>query len=552
MNLPKFSKNVRRLSRGSALVTTLVLTGVVSISLAAMMQWPQQNLTMATDRWHWNEAYFHGENALQWAAQQLAQGSTSGVARVSIADGTLPMDYLKNTPSASSNLTELAVRIEPISGERFGRYRVTTATTVGGKRRVLEAILRRDPPSRVLDYEFFLNNSAIWVGTGLTGYGDSRANGDFAFQGEPQLRGRVIAAGEIRKNDQVIQESSIQSVVTGEAASKAVPLFGSASRLDIPNLHDLDSARARARTSRGVLKQGSRVLVTEVRDNLSQPGFFLKGLTNAPLEIHGAVVIPGDVVLSGLITGRGTLYIGGNLYIAGDITYVNSPDYKTPPDTFSPERKRVWVENNAKKDLVCFAVGESILGGQVNGSEWRKRCYSYKGHGLKFIGKEDRLGADGLAGTSDDAMAFMHEDGTESTWSDTDEDQYIDGNYDFNREMKMTSDRAKRIAEYPVDSDGDPLGYEIVTNNKFNRIDGFYCTQHAVGIRSSKKNLVWHGGLAARDPVIVFSKSAQMIYDPRLHSRFSGDESLDLDIVAPRSERIRLEKLRELPSSTKL
>src|SRR5579863_10389183 len=84
-----------RSEAANTLVTVLAIGGVVSISLAAMLSLSNSSLRNAHGRGDWNAAFYHAENALQWAAQSIADASPSAVSNYfSTANGTLPLRYM--------------------------------------------------------------------------------------------------------------------------------------------------------------------------------------------------------------------------------------------------------------------------------------------------------------------------------------------------------------------------------------------------------------------------------------------------------------------------
>jgi hypothetical protein len=278
----------------------------------------------------------------------------------------------------------------------------------------------------------------------------------------------------------------------------------------------------------------------------------LSGTADNPIKIDGPVVIPGDVVVKGVITGVGTLYVGGNLYVAGDITYKNGPDFSSPPELMTAAARDDWVKNSIDggKDLVAFAVRESILGGDVNSSEWKNRCYEAASYGLKNVGDESELGADGIRATPDDGVKYLdtNNDGSpDSAWYDADGDGAVDQKYDYNNDIKMTGTRAGKIQLYPSAGGlpGTPADYDDVASNNFNTLHGIFYCNHAVAMRSTKSGFVGNGAIICQDEAIVFTGNLRFNYDSRIHSRYSVDPNRYIDLGLPIANRVSIRSLIE-------
>jgi len=321
-------------------------------------------------------------------------------------------------------------------------------------------------------------------------------------------------------------------------------------RETMPNLKDFDYYEQKAQTGTATngLWVGSTYMVAGVHTHASKPGLYLEGTDAAPIIISNTVVVPGDVVIKGKITGQGTLYVGGNLYIAGDLTYKNGPNWNTPPETMSPAQRDQWVANNRNKDLVGFAVRESILAGDVASSDWKSKCYDAATYGLKNVGSELNLGRDGILHTGDDGIPFDHHDGTPpSAWYDADEDGVKDGNYDYTSQLTMTSARAQGIAYFPTNSNGTVKAYKDVASNTMNLLDGVFYTNHAAAMRLARNNALIHGVVVSRDEAIIFSNSIKFIYDSRIHSRYNKDPNVFVDLGLPVADVLSLSLFTELP-----
>jgi hypothetical protein len=317
----------------------------------------------------------------------------------------------------------------------------------------------------------------------------------------------------------------------------------------MPNLRDFAYYNQKAIDAAGRLSVGTNVIVYAVHTNASQPGLFLVGTDAEPIRVEGPVVVPGDVVIKGKITGIGTLYVGGNLYIAGDMTYRNGPDFSTPPDTMPAADRDRWVRDNAGKDLVAFAVRESIFAGDPNSADWTTWCFDNAEYGLKGVGDESQLGADGIAHTGDDGQAYLdtNNDGhPDSAWFDADGDGTVDHNFNYNNDIKMSNTRAARIAGFPEASPGVKADYSTEASNNMNRLDGIFYTNHAAAMRLDRASSVFNGAIICRNEAIVFRTSAQFVYDDRIHSRYSNDPNRFVDLGLPVAGLVKVASFTEL------
>lgn len=548
----KIRIQLNRQEEGSALGHCLWMSMLVGMGAYSLLDLSTTRIRASHNRADYNEAFYHAENILNWAAARIVDNANP-VGTFTKEAGTLSLPYLSTLGgSGFSGFSDGSVVISALSNGVAKVYSVQASAKVGNKTRTLLATLRKEAPSHVFDYEYFLNNWGWWWGSSITGNGDNRSNWDFDFRYGPSVNGMVTATGEISANGSPVNPFDAASVpLSGLAKSDPLTyLKDSSESLAMPNLKDLTYYSALAASKGGTLKAGSTT-VSGVHTNASKPGIYLVGTDANPIEINGPVVIPGDVVISGKITGIGTLYVGGNLYIAGDITYKNGPDFTTPPATLATSSQDSWVQNavDAKKDLVAFAVRESVFGGNVNSTEWKAACYDPSSYGLKNVGNESTLGADGIMGTGDDGINYKDTNGdnvADSSWYDADGDGAIDANYNY-ESLKMNSSRVATIDGYPTDSStGSPVDFGTVASNNFNRMDGVFYCNHALALRSTKSGFIGNGAVICRDEAMVFSGWLKFNYDPRIHSRYSADPNRYVDLGLPLANTIQVLSLDEI------
>ncbi len=544
-------RTFNRHQSGHTLVVVLVIAAVIGISIGATMRLANFASSTTKGRAEWTAAFYDAENCLQWMAQKIADtASLSASNFYSTQSGTLTLPYL--TAGSNSLPRKAWVTAVRTNASLQNVYLVQASARVGEKYRTIQAVITKNPPSLVFDYEYFLNNWGWWWGTSITGHGGNRANWDFDFRDKPTVNGVILANGTINSNNKEWKPGD--TVPFGGLAGGSPDTYVRAGvpRETMPNLKDFSyyESKALASTSNGIWIGNTR-LVTGVHTG-TKPGLYLAGTDSSPIKIVGTVVIPGDVVIKGKITGHGTLYVGGNLYVAGDMTYKNPPNWNAPPETMNATQRDKWVADSKDKDLVVFAVREAILGGDVTSSDWKNNCYEAAGYGLKNIGGESNLGQDGIAQTGDDGVPYLHEDGTKSAWFDADGDGVMDGNYNYNTQITMNSTRASKISGYPTSS-GSPVAYNTVANNNMNLLDGVFYTNHAAAMRLAKNNALFHGSMISRDEAIIFSGSLTFMYDSRIHSRYNTNPNLYVDLDLPIAGRLAITAFAELaPNKTGL
>jgi Tfp pilus assembly protein PilX len=544
---------------GSTLVTVLIIGGICTMMIGSMLALSHNSLRSAHGRADWNAAFFHAENALQWAAQAVADASPASASNFfSTANSTLTLPYMVAARSSGTNgFKNSWVKVSRPNAAMPGVYLVTASAKVGNKVRTVQASVVKNSPSHVFDYEYFLNNWGWWWGDTITGNGGNRANWDFDFRYNPTVNGLIMASGRITQNGVPVDPLASTFPFGGTAGSDPLAMTHmGVERLRMPNLTNFANYQNKALSNtatNGIWVNGNQ-LVYGVHTNGSKPGLYLTGTMGHPIIISNTVVIPGDVVIKGVIKGQGTLYVGGNLYIAGDLTYANGPNWSSPPETMTSTNRDNWVTANKSADLVGFAVRGSILGGDVNSSDWKNNCFSPAGYGLANVGDESKLGEDGIAHTPDDNIPFLHSDGTTSAWYDADENGVVNSSYNYNNDIVMGITRAAKIANYPsVPILNTPVDYSSLASNNMNSLDGIFYTNHGAAMRLAKNNAIFHGAIVSRDEAIIFNNSLKFLYDSRVHSRYNQDPNRYIDLGLPISTPLAISGFTELtPDSTNL
>jgi hypothetical protein len=144
----------------------------MSIIVASMLSLSSASLSNAHSRKNWNAAFFHAENAMQWAAQQVADLNPAASNYYSTANGLLALPYMAAAESDPANGFKSAwVSVVRTNVSFPDNYLVTASARVGDKVRTLQATVIKNPPSQIFDYEYFLNNWGWWWGRSITGNG---------------------------------------------------------------------------------------------------------------------------------------------------------------------------------------------------------------------------------------------------------------------------------------------------------------------------------------------------------------------------------------------
>ncbi len=507
----------RRQEQGSALLVVIVIGAVMCIVIASVLKLSSNSIYNSYGRVDWNKAYYNSENAMVWAAQQILDNPPGAGSSnyYSTVGGNLPTSAMVAPTNGDANFKGAWVSIQNTSGKN---YLITSSARVNDKIRTVQASITTYPASTVFDNEYFLDNWGWWWGASITGNGAQRSNWDFDFHDHPTANGYIYAADLVTDNGVAYNPGQGTPPVRGLAGDDPITyIHPGAQRVEMPRLLDFSNyiASALSNTSTNGIWIGTTQVVFGVQNNGTKTGIYLVGTAANPIIIKGTAVVPGDVVIQGKVSGKGTLYVGGQLYLAGDVTYANGPSWSTAPETMSATNRDAWVQSNQNKDLVAFAVKGSVFGGDVTASDWINYEYNYPGSGLAHVGDESHLGQDGILGTGDDNIPFVHPDGTTSTWYDADGNGQVNGNYNYDNDINMTTARANRILGYPTTGTGNnatPVAYGSIATSNMGALDGVYYTDHAAAIRMQQGAAVYHGSIISRNEQIVFGNSLVFTY----------------------------------------
>jgi len=555
--------------QGSTLLTVVIIGGIIFMTASSMLIMSSNSINSASARVDWNKAFFNAESAAVWAAQTAfdtspAPGSSN---YYSTALGTLPLGFIISPTNGDVTFMGAWVEIVQPLNLPNNVYLITSSAAINGKVRTIQSQVTVRPVSQVFDYEYFLNNWGWWWGNTITGNGAQRANWDFDFRDGPTVNGAIYAADQVEENETPIQNYSTPPFAGLAGADETNLVHQGAPRVTMPNLLNFSNyiAAAMTNTSSNGLWIGTNQLVAGALTNsytnnpggnggnlTPQTGLYVVGTPSSPIVIKGTVVISGDLVIQGTVKGQGTLYVGGNLYIASNITYANGPNFSTAPETQSAAARDSWVAQNMTNDLIAYAVRGSILAGDVTNPDWINYCFNYPGSGLANVGDESHLGADGIAGTPDDNIPFLHPNGSMSTWYDSDGDGIIENNYNYNTDINMTSTRASYILRYPTVG-GAPVSYSQLATDNMGTLQGIFYTDHAAAMRMDQSTAIFNGVIVSRNEQIVFQNYLNLIYDSRVNSRYNNNPNQFINLGLPWGKPLLVNSFAELtPNGTGL
>jgi len=558
-----------RQARGSTLLTVVVIGAIICTCVSSMLVLSNNSVNNAYSRVDWNKSFFIAENAMVWMAQSAFDNTPKAGSSnyYSTALGTLPVGELISPTNGDVSFTGAWVSIVQPSTSMTNVFVITASAQVNSEVRTVQAQVTLRPVSQVFDYEYFLNNWGWWWGNTITGNGAQRANWDFDFRDGPTVNGYIYAADQVDENEVPIQNYAT-APFGGTAGSDITNMVHQgAPRVTMPNLLNFSNyvAAAMVNTSSNGLWVGTNQIVAGALTNNYTPkpggnggnlspqtGLYVVGTASQPITVKGTVVIQGDLVIQGTVTGQGTVYVGGNLYIASNITYLHGPNYSAIPEIQPASVCNAWVSNSMTNDLIAYAVRGSILAGDVTDPDWINYCYNYPGSGLASVGDETHLGQDGIAGTPDDNIPFLHADGTMSTWYDADGDGFEEANYNYATDINMTTNRASYIVGYPT-AGGVPVPYSQVATDNMGTLQGIFYTDHAAAMRMEQSTAIFNGVIVSHNEQIVFQNYLDFIYDSRVHSRYNNNASQFINLGLPWGQPLQVNSFAELaPKGTGL
>jgi len=507
----------KRKEKGFVLFVVLLFVGIFFIMTVALISFVNAEINMTKHRINSIKAFFLAEAGI---ARAMAGIRDTGDA------GSVPSGFMLAETGVVNNiyLDNINIVIEQPVSLGGNMYQVTAHATVSGSTRAITANLMHNPPSKVFDYAYFLNNWGWFYGSSITANGDVRSNGRFDFRYGPTVEGEIYAAQGIGGGD------TVRGKAGTEEDGEYIYQHPDSPSVEMPNLQDLSYYQALADESNSTIKINDTVIVDRVfGDDIGESGnIVLIGTPDAPIEVDGPVVITGDVVIKGTVTGQGTVYSGRNLYVAGNIYYANGPA-SPRPSSDDPEVIDQWVEDNTTKDVIGFAATENIIFGDYTVMAWPYNWNWLVDNYLFQMGSED-VGEDGIPDTSD---AGEGDGAFQEQYEDLDEDGVFDDNYNWSD--VFTQDDIRNFYNAPAGT----LSFSDIATNQISELNGVFYTNHAMA--GWGNSLVFNGAIVSKDESILAYNSITMNFDERLHSRYRYDPNWLIDLKLPVFEGITRE-----------
>ncbi|MFH1777910.1 MAG: pilus assembly PilX N-terminal domain-containing protein [Candidatus Omnitrophota bacterium] len=441
------------------------------------------------------------------------------------------------------------VTITSIDTSIDGQRDITIQSTaiVNNAARTITSIIRYGlESSKVFDYAYFVNNYGWFYGGGITANGDVRSNGDFAFQGNPNVNGDIYAAvnpdlgaaGTItgnNKNDTLSFYRSHADTAArptnptanpedangngkldagedvngnGKLDDFSYPMgydgtserFPQQELLEMPYLGNLQTYKNLAVAQNGTIVQDGVTLV----NNVLNGNVVLIGTNSNPIELNGPVVVTGDVVIKGKISGQGTIYAGRNTHIVGEIEYKNPPNWPKPD--INPQDTD--VTNNTRDFLGLITKGNVVIGDYTR-NDWQVNVTKYLKPPFTQAYKVDATDADiGYVQYYQHGQPYFNGDYT-----------VFDGGYKTDG-----SNRCYYESSYP-----DAYISSIAeSSSSIRNIDAVTYTNHAFSGKVGAFTM--NGTVISRDEAIIYSGNIDITYDVRAKSK-GNDFNLPRDLA---------------------
>ncbi|MCX7016568.1 MAG: hypothetical protein NTW86_29090, partial [Candidatus Sumerlaeota bacterium] len=152
--------------RGSVFLLALFISGMLAVSAVLLVSMGQNSFRAQAKRTVRKEAFYLAESALQHALFHIGEDSSFSSQSTLAA----PVEWTATPGNDNSQLPnlsltgdqELKVRIENAPSGLGGHYQVTAQAQVFNVAQSIRVVAQKDPPSKVFDYAYFLNNWGWW------------------------------------------------------------------------------------------------------------------------------------------------------------------------------------------------------------------------------------------------------------------------------------------------------------------------------------------------------------------------------------------------------
>ncbi|MBU1853486.1 MAG: pilus assembly PilX N-terminal domain-containing protein [Candidatus Omnitrophica bacterium] len=492
--------------KGVALITTMTFLTVLFLGGSSYLYMVTEESRHTERQLDMQKAFFLAESGVERAIWRIVNDNTVTSETFKIKGSGEPDNYLED-----QNITVT------ITDKGSDVYRISSSSQVGSSSKTLTVLVRKNPPAKIFDYAYFINNWGWFYGYGITANGDVRSNGRFDLRNNPRVEGDIYAGFEIDDGDDGIRGSG------GDPENQ----HPDSEILEMPNLYHMSYYETLAETKGGsVVVNGVTLIDAVFGDDVGESGnIVLIGTDTDPIEINGPVVVTGDIVIKGNITGQGCIYAGRNIYLADEVQYDDGPSSPRPSSS-NPTDIDNWVIANKDKDLVGFAATESIILGNytaTSGDRW------YAENWLFGMGDED-VGQDGIPDTND---TYEEDSIFQQQYEDLDGDGVKDNDYTWSSVQTQAP-----ITNFENCPPGVTTFGEISTN-QLSHLDGIFYTNHAYSGRVGY-GVGINGSIISKDEAIIYRDTITMNYDERIHSRYSGSQGMLIDVNLPMVNKVEV------------
>jgi len=145
------------------------------------------------------------------------------------------------------------------------------------------------------------------------------------------------------------------------------------------------------------------------------------------------------------------------------------------------------------------------------------------------MGDED-VGQDGIPDTND----TYEDDGVfQAQYEDLDGDGVKDSNYNWS--SVQTGVPITQFTNCP----NGVTGFSDIADNRVNRLDGIFYTNHAFSGRVGYGTVV-NGAIISKDEAIIYRNTLTMNYDERVHSRYATGQNRLIDVDLPVAKKVEI------------